>query len=240
MNPLDDETRWEEEVSRMGRHMPFPPTPDIAGSVRSRLTHSSHHSPLYLKAAAVVLVLALIVLLSIPDIRTAALEFFRIGAITITDQTPPPTPSTVFVRGPNRIESLSELPNEITLPEAQAQMDFGLPAALGEPDRVFMPFDDLIVLVWTEPKLVSLEIINARVAGTKYLVDDFQELSIHQHPAIWIDQPHETTFYSSSGASLSRLVERPVLIWDIPRQRTYRLEGDLSLEEARQIAESVP
>ena len=75
---------WEEHIQDMGQQMVFPPTPDIASSVRAKLAQPQKQSISVrglVGIGAGMAVMVLVILLLVPDVRATALEFFRIGLV---------------------------------------------------------------------------------------------------------------------------------------------------------------
>jgi hypothetical protein len=176
MNRLPLE-RWEEAVQQAVRALPYPPTPDVAGKVASRLATRSVLPPARRRLAwALVLLLALVVaLLAVPPVRAVILEFLQIGAVRIWLVEDGPTPAPRAEKegsstpGPSpqgeRWEGRSPAPSrpvlglagETTLSEAELKAGFQVrlpayPANLGAPDAVF--YQELggpvVVLVWLD------------------------------------------------------------------------------------------
>ncbi|NTU85662.1 MAG: hypothetical protein HGA45_41060, partial [Chloroflexales bacterium] len=135
-----------------------------------------------------------------------------------------------------------QLPFPIQLPAYPP--DLGPPAAfvqdLGGP---------ALVLVWAdlaEPTRVqlSLHALSSRVFAEKLLFGGEAELlaetEVNGAWALWVRGPHMLRTGPSEGGEYAevRLVDGNTLIWtngDV----TYRLESDLTLEEARRVAESL-
>jgi hypothetical protein len=168
---------WENNLRAVAQGMPYPPTPDIAGTVRQRLERAHEGHPkwrLALVAATVVLAL-LVGLLSVPAVRAAVLEFLQIGAIRIilpaSTSTPTPTPLVSATPGrtplpiqtlrpvptPRDLIALDNLQGETTLDEAIQKASFTLqlptfPVGIGKPNRVFVQDmgGAMVILVWTE------------------------------------------------------------------------------------------
>lgn len=163
-----------------------------------------------------------------------------------------PIPAT---RGPSptTLHSVLDLAGETTLAEAQARAPFPIllpayPPDLGPPDRVF--YQDLggpaVLLVWLVPGSetevhLSLYGLSSDVFGSKLQPQVIEVTTVNGQRALWVRGPHLLQFRDTQGRTSfepARLVEGNVLIWtegDI----TYRLEGDLPLDEAVRIAESL-
>lgn len=214
-------------------------------------------------AWAVAIILALLAgLLAVPGVRAAVIEVLRLGAVRVflVEPTPPagerqheslqgsvrtPAPPSA-----TPLASVLDLAGETTLAAARQQTPFPIllpayPADLGEPDRVFV--QDLegptVVLVWLDPERedqvrLSLTQIGAGIFFDKHSIRQIEETFVDGRWALWIDGPHFLQT-RSGDQTLQRLVQQGhVLLWERGGV-TFRLETDLSLEEARTVAESL-
>jgi hypothetical protein len=170
--------QWEARLREAARTFPYPPTPDIASTVRAKLTEEIRlksgrrisWASRRLVWAALILILVLGGLLAVPQVRAALVEYLQIGAVRIflvePTSTPTPSPATPASASPatatprptpTPLASLLDLAGATTLAEAQAQVDFPIrlpayPADLGPPDKVFLQDfgGPAVVLVWLE------------------------------------------------------------------------------------------
>lgn len=258
--------RWEVQLQRLASAFPYPPTPDLAGPVKQRLSPPARESRLarsprgLVWAALVVLLMTLAGLLAVPQVRAAVLEFLQIGVIRIflTEPTPSPPPPTASPGAPptatpqptpTPLASILGLAGQTSLAEAQAQLDFSIrlpayPPDLGAPDEVFLQKLDglVVVLVWFDPEesgrvRLSLHQLGPGVFGGKGGPELVQETTVHGQPAYWMRGPY--LFQLRNGQyEVLRLVEGNVLVW-VEAEITYRLETELPLEEAIRVAESL-
>jgi hypothetical protein len=259
MNEMDFET----QVQMIARGMEYPPTPDIAGAVSTRLRASTQPRLAY-RTFTRSLVFALVMLASlmlIPPVRAAVIEFIEIGIVRIFRADPAPLPeeipSTQFPLTvtpsptlPALIPLLEELAGETTLAEAQVATGYPIllpsyPADLGEPDRVFIQDADgpMTILVWIDPQqpsrvLMSLHLIpEGSWAITKMGPDVIEETRVNGRYAVWAEGPYPIHL-ENGDLQFRRMITGHVLIWE-EGENTYRLETDASLEEAIRIAESL-
>jgi hypothetical protein len=273
---------WEVRLRATAGAFPYPPTPDIAGAVRSRLEAESAR-PTRLRSrlgwAVIAVLLILGGLLAVPQVRAAVVQFLQIGTIRIflTEPTPTLTPTTTTSPGPlpptlatpistpteepptatprptpTPLSSVLDLAGETTLAEAQQKAGFPIrlptyPPDLGPPDRVFL--QDLggpvVVLAWLDPDQLnrvrlSLHQLGPGTFGQKLQPPVIQETTVHGQPALWTEGPYLLQFQRGGQVVYEGqlLVTGHVLVW-VEDDITYRLETDLSLEEAVQIAESL-
>lgn len=259
MNEMDFET----QVQTIARGMEYPPTPDIAGAVSTRL-RASTQPRLANRIRAQSLVFALILLASlmlIPPVRAAVVEFIEIGIVRIFRSDPVPAPeqipltmtpltATPVSTLPSLIPLLDEMAGETTLNEAQEMVEYPIllpayPADLGEPDRVFVQDADglMTILVWIDPQnpsrvQMSLHMIpEGSWAIEKGAPTFIRETKVNGQFAIWAVGPYPLRLFNDD-LQYRRMIDGQVLIWEADTI-TYRLETDLSLEEAIQIAESL-
>jgi hypothetical protein len=115
---------------------------------------------------------------------------------------------------------------------------------LGPPDKVYLQNLDgpAVVLVWLNPVQpnqirASLHQLAQGALISKIEPRVIQETTVSGRRALWTEGPYFLQL-QNGNYDIRRLVEGNVLIWtegDI----TYRLESDLSLPEAVQIAETL-
>ncbi|HXD10112.1 MAG TPA: DUF4367 domain-containing protein, partial [Anaerolineales bacterium] len=164
---------------------------------------------------------------------------------TTTPRTATPQPTS------DLLSLLKKISGKTTLAGAQQVANYSIllptyPADLGEPDYVFVQNLDgaVTILVWMNPEnpdtvLMSLHFVPSKSwAITKMGPRVIQETQVNGHKGIWAEGPYPLRLYGSSDIEVTRLINGHVLIW-ADGEITYRLETDLSLEEAVKIAESL-
>lgn len=258
-----DQEVLERRLHKLAQQMPYPPTPDIAGRERRRLESGDRKwtPSRALAGAALVIVLLAAVLFAVPGVRAEIVRFIQVGVVRIFTAEPTPTPETggsvvpytatpIFSGQPTAVyrASLLDLAGETSLDAAQQRANFLIrlptyPLDLGPPQRVFYQQDGpLIVLVWLDPEQpeevrMSLHEIGPGSVLLKKMPPAIQEVQVNGTYAAWTDGPY--LLETNGGAYREfRLVEGHSLIWT-EEDITYRLETDLSLEEAIRIAESL-
>jgi hypothetical protein len=241
---LNEPEEWEMRVQKTSREFDFPPTPNIARQVRQRLRPVPRRFVLG-RVAAILLVLLLTIVFAVPEIRASVLEFLKIGAVYFIDE-PTPTPMPI----PTPSIPLLEFGTEITLAEAQAAVEYPItlptyPHDLGSPNYVYLQETPLpmVVLVWYEPasldtEWVFLYIINSRDAFFKFMPNEPEYTSVNDRQAAWLTDPHLMEYVERTSGAVERFIQANVLVWDAGAM-TYRLEGNLSRDEAVEIAESL-
>ena len=265
MNELEQEL-FEKRLISIAAGLDYPRTPDIAGRVMTRLrplTRPRFISRRLAWSLSLILILFSSLML-IPPARAAIIEFIQIGIVRIFRGTPTPLPvpnegppstmipltATPGPTLPSLIPILENLAGEMTLEEAQQTVDFPIllpsyPSDLGNPDRIFVQDADgkMAILVWLNPQqpeqvLMSLHFIpRGSWAIDKVKPTTIQETSVNGERAIWTVGPYPLRLYNGD-IEFMRLINGHVLIWE-EGNITYRLETDLSLEEAIKIAESL-
>jgi len=249
--------------------MDYPPTPDIAGRVTTRLRIPTHpRFRLTSKALAWSLTIILVLcssLMLIPPARAAILEFIQVGVVRIFPQ--PITPTVEVIRTATPVTQLpitatSSSPSESLLPilnqmagkttitEAQKKVDFPIllptyPADLGQPDHVYAQNadGDLVILVWLDPQHPD------QVRMSLYIISNRSWVVRKNQPAVIVET------HVGKKRAVWTTGPYPVIIsnGDVQFEQlvsghgliwadldvTYRLETSLSLEEAVKIAESL-
>src|SRR5215207_8293646 len=158
MNELQQEL-FEKQLLSIAKGLDYPRTPDLAGSVLTRLrasTRSRFVSRRLAWSLTILLVLCSSLML-IPPARAAIIEFIQIGVVRIFRAEPTPLippneefPATIspvratpgFTSVP-LIPLLEQLAGEMSLAEAQQIADYPIqlpsyPPDLGPPDRIFV------------------------------------------------------------------------------------------------------
>jgi hypothetical protein len=175
-------------------------------------------------------------------------------------ETPAPPATTPLAVTPTRsatlapLSSVLDLAGETTLVDAQQAVTFTLrlpayPSDLGAPGHVFVQdlIGPFVVLVWMEPARpdavhpdavrLSLYEMSPSSYIAKIAPTLIQETQVNGLPAIWASGPY-FLLSRNGNADVRRLVEGDTLIWT-ENSVTYRLETNLSLAEARRIAQSL-
>jgi len=263
--PVD--AAFEDRVARLARQMAYPPTPDFAARLPVRRVPAPALRRWAVAALGVILTVG--ALMAVPPVRAAVLEIIRIGAVRILVGEPTPTlPPSLPLKGaaPTPTESpriiptdqlavFSRLYGETTLDNARR--DFGYPiklpaypSDLGEPDHVYQQDvvgGPMIVLVWVDPDdagrvRLSLHLLSDDAIVYKGEPKVIEETTVNGEQAFWLEGPYPILVTGPGGRDLifARLMDGHALVWFDPSTRlTYRLETDLSLEEAIRIAESI-
>lgn len=259
--------QWEEAVRQRARELVYPPTPQVAEQVIAHLGERGQGRSRQLQPLWVVsLILALLIgLWAVPPVRAAILEFLQIGAVRIWLVEPTPTPTSTPTEetssgesaptvqpSPTPLRSLFDLAGETTLAEAEEKAGFPVrlptyPSGLGPPDGVF--YQELggpvVVLVWMNPERAGEAKYSLHILGEGAILDKgnptvIVRTSVNGNPAAWTRGPYVLSYGSGGGEhwDFRRIVSDRVLVW-FEDGLTYRLESNLTLEEAKRMAESL-
>ncbi|MEP6908999.1 MAG: hypothetical protein ABI896_01055 [Actinomycetota bacterium] len=224
----------EGVLRELGRHVEFPPTPDLGRAVRERLgPRRSWRRPVALVLA--VLLVAIGATLVVPAARTAILDWLGLRGVRIVRvENLPPAPAIGHL----------DLGREVSLDEARRR-NLWLLVPTDRPDRVYISNaipGGKVSLLWGTPGNVHL--LLTEFQGQAYiekLID--AETKVERvdvgDSGVWIDRPHVLSYRDQYGifrGETARLAGK-TLIW-AEGEVTLRLEGDLSREDAIRIARS--
>jgi hypothetical protein len=202
-----------------------------SGAARARAALTGHR-----RAAVAVVVALLVALLAAPPVRAAVAEWFGFGGVQVRIE-PAPHPSTAPPPPPAA--------GTDTLADARAVLGFAplVPTALGAPDAVELSADRrLVSMSWTrgpdgplrlDQWAAELDHLFAKTApGARFT-------NVGEAFAVWFDSPHEVVLLAPDGSrrTESARLAGHTLIWRT-WAATLRLEGDLTLERAVEIAGS--
>jgi hypothetical protein len=222
----------ERELRGLGESIAFPPTPDLADGVRARLPQRAPTLwPRRLVLVAAVLGAAVVAGLAIPQARSAILRVFGIGAVRVeyVEKLPSVEPRSALDLGP-----------EISAHDAPFRLLES--PLLGAPDGVYAS-GNVVTELYGSPDRVRLLVtqidgralrpdVVKKVVGTTTNTD-FVSIAGLPEPALWIEgAPHVLDLPNAPERLASN-----TLIWT-QGDRTMRLEGAESLDEAVEIAQS--
>ena len=264
------ETRWpddvlDRELRSLATQIEYPPAPALVTAVGDRLRAEARPAPARApwwrmpRRVAVAATLALVILATgvltfSPAAREAVARWLGLRGVRIETV---PTLPTVPTPARSPIDLL--LGEEVTLSEATARAGFDVvfPAELGPPSRVF--FDDRLpggrvtfaysgvpvsehtgyALLLTQFR-GSLDEPNIRkTVGEGGVV---QRVTIDGEPGFWLGgADHLLTYLDPEGVPVQDTLRLagPTLLWERDGI-TFRLEGEITLERALEIARSLP
>jgi hypothetical protein len=256
-----DQIDLEARLSRLAADVYWPPEPDLRARVRTAALVPRRpwfESRWALAAVAVVAIIA--VLLAYTPTRTAIADFVNLHTgISHTSTLPTPSP---LPTGPIGAKLGLGLPT--TLEDARAHVTWAVlvPSSLGRPDEVYLqqtidaPTGGEVTLVYGPESGLPV----AGQTGASVLITEAQgrvdeqffgkiigsgttvnPVTVAGHQGWWISgQPHEFFFVDSTGtvrAETLRLATN-TLVFDVGGT-VVRIEGNLTEQQAEQIAESL-
>ena len=234
---------WPEHVKQTAVHFSYPPTPDIADTVQQRLQPQPTVNKQWCWAVALALFVVLLAasLLAIPPVRAAVMEWLRIGAIEIflVEELPAletAVPISVIDLG----EPLSFSEAQTIFPHLLYQPP-GLEADSMVYSQQFLGQLPAITMQWqtADGVVVTLSQIAAPYLGMKWASGgQVVETAVSGKTAVWIEGAHPLQL-RTGDFDMQLIVDSNVLIWS-EGDVTYRLEGQLTQDDAIQLAESLP
>ena len=184
---------------------------------------------------ALVVAAVLVTLLATPPVRAAVLDWFGFGGVVVERGTPGPGPAA----------PPPEVTGDTSVAEAGDAVDFTVwvPIELGAPDGVEVSADRrLVSMTWSDGRdgVVRLDQFDGRLDFTiaKRAPRVFYA-AVDGTDALWFEEPHEVVLLEPDGdrRRQSARLAGHTLIWQ-DGSTTLRIEGDLTLERAVEIAES--
>jgi hypothetical protein len=266
-------TELEQALLDLGRRLELPPTPDLAAAVTRRLAAPKPTGRPWFARRRLVLVLAALVValgaaFAVPPARTAILEFLGLRGATIERVAELPDipaepgsepPGILLPDVPAPGFDVAQLGERVSLADAQERAGFEVvvPAALGEPDLVYIEESvpggsvSLVYLPNTKkPTVTGVGLLLTQFSGelSPDLVGklvhggaDVEQVAIGGAPGYWLSgEPHVFFYRDAEGeirddtmrlAGNTLLVERGELL--------IRIEAQISKEQALAIARSL-
>lgn len=236
-------TELELALQRLGRELDVPEAPDLVLAVRERLEPRGGHARdrrRWVLAVAVATLAVLGATLAIPDARSAFLRVLSIGGerIELVDELPE-------VEVASGLEST--LGERVTLEEAREASDFPLRTLDEAPDRVYLGERGTVWFLYGAPEDVRLLVAESPLltvdepALRKKVLDggtDVESVRVNGADGLFLSGDSHFLFLVDERGSVvessARLAE-DVLIWD-EGGVAYRLEGDLELGQALELA----
>jgi hypothetical protein len=255
--PETPSTNWEEAMlSRLAEGLTYPATPNIASAVRARLAEGPvvvverrrAWAPVVAGAVGVVLLAVALTLAVSGDVREAVAEFLGLavpGEEIHLLPTPAPgvTPTPLPTARP-----LQSYATPTTLDGAATRLGFKavLPPGEGTPKAVYIvDYQGAPVLVleygrfdlWEADAVVFLKFVFSKETPV------LEQLTVKGQPAYWLaGGSHIVRVVGTDGKEIvgsERTVTRNTLVWH-GAALNYRLETELSNDEAVKLAEGLP
>jgi hypothetical protein len=224
-------TELERALLQLGRELEFPPEPDLRGRVRERIVRRRWVRPLAFAVALAVVAFG--VAMAVPPARSAILDFFHIGAVTIQRvETLPPAKQAPLT------ESLGPV-----MTRAAAEQDAGFRLVLRgvQPSRFYSRPGLIATLLQSHgTPVLFAEFAGDQMAVTKKLTlkeTHIEPADIGPFGGAWLTGGKHVILWTEGRIETARLAGN-VLIW-ADENRTFRLEGDLSKDDMLQLARDI-
>lgn len=233
-------TELERALVALGHELEFPAAPDLAASVGARLHRRQwpgRRRPLAL-ALAVVLV-AFGIAMAVPPARSAILDFFHIGAVTVEQvDTLPAAQERPLAAGLGPPLSRREA-------ELRAHLEILLPGFGGSPPSRYYAEPGLIatLLQYRGRPVLLAEMRNDQVGIAKKFVGSatrVEAVSVGRF-GLWIEGGKHVLAWQFGAGPFRQIHTRlagNVLIW-VEGDTTYRLEGALSKGRMLDLARDI-
>lgn len=233
----------EAALRDLGTRLDVPDTPDVTSAVLTRLHEQPRPRwrPVHrIAAAAVTVLVALATAMAVsPAVRAAVYDLLNIGGVDIHENRPAPHTPSVDPTLPGE--------RDVSLAEARESADFPLrlPAGLGEPVNVrladgarvvSMAFDAPTGPVRVDQFDGGLAPMFAKFAAGS----DVHRVTVSGAEGVWVDRPHVVIYTDRDGTMReeSARLAGSTLIWE-ENGVTYRVEGELTEQQAIEVAESM-
>lgn len=219
--------QFEVHIRKIAKNMPYP-------AEVSRQTTRRQHLRFAWQYLVVILLLVGLTSMGIPEIRAAVLEFLRIGAVT------------VYLDGKDangQALNLSQVSGETSLEDAGKQANFTLLVPPDDlPDRVFVQDANMIIFVWLKDNRIDKALYQTANDTWRLskMTSVIERTEVAGNQAYWASD-QVTVQFSKEGViqnEWTHFVDGNVLGWEQDGV-TYRLETNLSLDEARAFAEGM-
>jgi hypothetical protein len=251
---MDDLTFEQQVLGRFAPRVAYPATPALGARVLaaiaegtpapSRPTLAVRRRALVL-ASIIALAVAIVGALAVPQSRGAIADFFGVQGSKIEIlPTPAPGVTPTPFPTPAGIQWIAT-PTSLDGARSAAGFEPALPPGQGEPLGVYLVDygrPPVVVLQYARFDLWESRTVGFFVKGVPEGVT-VHDRTVNGHPATWIgDGEHIVRFADAEGQEVAasvRTVDRGTLIWS-SGDTFFRLETDLTEEEAARMAESLP
>lgn len=237
MRPEVATSELERHLRALGGEIAYPATPRFDLGFDRRPVLAARRRTLALGFAILVTALAGVLALS-PGARSAFLEIFHIRGATV-----------------ERVETLPDVPAQrldfgerVSRDEAERRVGFQLLDLGSAPDAIFVRPDGLASVIYGDPVRPRLVLSQARGA----IYDGFIKktggrgtiilnVTVDGEPGLFVDGADHVVMFRDENGSISderTYLAGTVLLWN-RGDLLLRLEGDLTRDEALELAESV-
>jgi hypothetical protein len=231
-------TELERALVALGRELDFPPEPDLVAAVRARLERRPRRRRALAFAVALV-VFAFGIAMAVPQARSAILDFFRIGSVSVQRvETLPAARERPLAAGlgPALTRRAAEL---------RAHLPIRLPDLDGhQPTRYYAQPGMIATLLQYDGRSVLLaEMRDDQVSVGKKFTSQATRVEGVQlgRYGLWIEGGQHVLIWQF-GPGEAKLIQTRlagnVLIW-LDGTTTYRLEGDLLKSQTLELAHEI-
>jgi hypothetical protein len=246
----------ETRLRALGAETRFPPTPDLVGAVRGRLTApepgvATRSARRRRRPVALAIALALLIpaaaLAAVPSTRHAVLDWLGLRSVRVERVPTKPRPATTT---PSAVGGLGR---PLTLDQARRRLSFTVlvPAALGRPEQVFFanapPGGRVTFLYPRKDSRPRLLITEFRGSQTRTFLEKLlgpgaraERVRVGGAPGVWLSgRPHAFIYADRGGVIRTEQMRLAgnVLLWERDGV-VFRLEGRLAKAAALRIGAS--
>jgi len=244
----------ERQLRELAPAIEWPAAPDLAPAVRRRIEAEPAPRFTFARAGRRALVVALAVLLvavaavmAVPSARTAVLDWLGLRGVTVQRvETLPTVPEPSDELGVGELVTADEAGDLAGFPQPDAAA-----TSLGPPDEIRYTPDvgnGQVAYIWRDDddRIATLLTVFRAGIDERYIekmVDasgDFSQVDVDGESGIWVEGIHFFMYQLPSGDGVNETarLSRNALLWE-HGDLLYRLEGDLTLEQARAIADDL-
>jgi hypothetical protein len=233
----------ELALTRIGRELEYPETPDLTGAVRRRLAEGrrprSWQRPVLIALA--VLVVGVGAVMAVPQARSEVLDWLGIGAVTVRQvEGLPEVELATGDLGVGEKVSLEEARDRVQFPVRVPSLEgyedpnvyYAEPLPTGQVSFVYGSLDKPQLLITQVAALGALEkLVNAATRVEMVSTEDAQ--------GVWIEGERHVLFYPGADREEPFRLVGNALILERTDGVTVRIEADISKDEALRIARSM-
>jgi hypothetical protein len=233
----------ELALTRIGRELEYPETPDLSGAVRRRLAEGrrprSWQRPLVIALAAVIIGVGAV--MAVPQARSEVLDWLGIGAVTVRQvEGLPEVELATGDLGVGEQVSLEEARDRVQFPVRVPTLEgyedpnvyYAEPLPTGQVSFVYGSLDKPQLLITQVAALGALEkLVNTATRVEMVSTEDAQ--------GVWIEGERHVLFYPGADREEPFRLVGNTLILERTDGVTVRIEADISKDEALRIAWSM-
>ena len=227
----------EDQLTDLARHVHVPVPDGLEAAVMARVAATTPRRPWHRWRRWVAGLLVGLVGAGVvaSPVGASIREWFGLPGVSVTTGDDPVTgtPAVPPATGSGDLQRAADLVGFAPV----------VPGVLGEPEHVDVSRDRLVVsLSWTtEAGTVRLDQFRGDVDPLFWKTTiEADRVAVGLHEALWLPTAHrvEVVAADGSGRTLPSRLAAPTLLW-VDDDLTLRLEGDLDLDAATRIAESI-